>query len=105
MLQQECISNDQMHNQVQKGPNRLQSVILLLLTDVCVHIQNDGQAHIERLTLPRGNTLQLVDPPTGSQSTFIFIYPHTFTFTCYTSEAMDKCMDKEDNLNPCSIAS
>ena len=105
MLQQEGISNDQMHNRVQKGPNRLQSVILLLLTEVCVHIQNDGQAHIELLTLSRSNTLQLVDPLTGSQSTFIFIYTHTFTFTCYTLEAMDKRTDKEDRLNPCSIAS
>lgn len=86
MLQQEGISNDQMHNRVQKG-------------------QNDGQAHIELLTLSRSNTLQLVDPLTGSQSTFIFIYTHTFTFTCYTLEAMDKRTDKEDKLNPCSIAS
>lgn len=69
-------------------------MILLLITDVCTHINNDGKARIQPLTLPRSNTGQLVDPRTGSQKhihldTPTHIYMHTL-------EAVDKSMDKEN---------
>ena len=60
------------------------------------------KAHSKLLTLPRTNALQRVNPPTGNQK---HIFIHTCTLTCDTVEAMDKCMDKEDSLNPHSITS
>lgn len=79
-----------------KMQNWIESIILLLITDVCTHINNDGKARIQPLTLPRSNTRQLVDPPTGSQKhihldTPTHIYMHTL-------EAVDKSMDKENWL-------
>lgn len=100
ILQQECISK--IYNQVQKGPNWIYSVIPLVLMYVCTPMKPNRKAQSQLLTLPRTNALQHVDPPTGSQK---HIFIHTCTLTGDVVEAMGKCMDKGDNLNPNSIAS
>lgn len=100
ILQQECISK--IYNQVQKDPNWIYSMIPLLLMYVCTPMKPNRKAHSKLLTLPRTNALQRVNPPTGNQK---HIFIHTCTLTCDTVEAMDKCMDKEDSLNPHSITS
>lgn len=56
--------------------------------------KKDGKAHSKLLTLPRSNTLQLVDLPRGSQC--LCFYTHTLTLTCSVLEAVGKSMDKED---------
>lgn len=100
ILQQECISK--IYNQVQKGLNWIYSVIPLLLMYECTPMKHNRKAHGKLLTLPRTNALQRVDPPPGSQK---HIFIHTCTLTGDIVEAMDKCTDKEDNLNPNSITS